>query len=310
MKNLKLLFYSLLISLATLTSCTNNDDVNLPEPQESAALQASLDNLRTLYNEDGTVNNDLNPTGNLIFDFCFEFIYPINLFYNTGTTVEVNSNEELITILINTTNDLYIVGIEFPFSVQIYNPNTNEVEIITINNESEFAALIVNCNFNDDCDISELEIEVGECTSQNTYTLTLDFEYENTDQEFFNLYVRDSLLIGYYPLLELPLTIEDFELSGYENDYLKVRINDGLYCSEEIEWEAPDCNGNILCYEYVFPVSLTLNGITVTVNSNQELDDYLSQGYNLSYPIDIIIDGEVITVQQGILEGDYGPRCE
>jgi len=506
MKTVKHLFYLMLIAAVTLTSCTNNDsDIdNLSDPQESASMQTTITELRTMFNEDGSAIEEENPTGNLIFDLCFEFVYPIELIYNTGTTVTVNSNEELITIIVNSTNELFIVGIEFPFNVEIYNPNSNEVEIITINNETEFAELIENCDFNtpcdcdeeydpvcveieingdttiitfpnaclaecegfteddffecdggcdcpsnydpvcvevevngelqiiefqnycyaecegytqqdlvdcnneNECEISELEVTVGECNATGTYQITIDFEYEETDQEYFDLYIRDGVLLGYYALADLPLTIENFELSGYDDDYIKVCINDvedccqeieweapdcnnnggdcsiselevevgecnpsgsyeltinfdyenvngqeyfdlfvrnnefiGYYllsdlpltipnfelsgfdadyikvcindivgCCQEIEWEAPDCDGNDLCYEYVFPVSLFLNGVTVTVNSNEDVDFYLEEGYQLLYPIDIIFNNETITVQQGILEGAYGDRCE
>ncbi len=547
MKPIKLLFYSLLISLATLTSCTNNDVNDLPDPQESASMQTSLDNLRMLFNENGEVIDEMNPTGNLLFDFCFEFVYPIELIFNNGSTITINSIEELIEVLINSTEELYIVGIEFPFDVEIYNPDTNEVEIVTITNESEFAALLASCIFGNDCDctdefdpvcveieengqniiimfpnacfaecegftedqyfecnddgcdcddeydpvcvetpngeiieffnecyalcegytpndfveceddgcdcpdeydpvcvesggaiiefqnacyaecegfteddfvdcedddeceISELEVEVGECNNDETYSLTINFEYEGTDQEFFDLYVRNDEFIGYYALADLPLTIENFELSGYDNDYIKVCINDNLDCCEEIEWEAPDCDGNgddceiselevevgecnnddtysltinfeyentgdqeffdlfvrnnVLigyfaladlpltienfelsgydndyikvcindnsdcceeieweapdcdgdgddCYEFVFPITMYLGGESVVVDSNEEVDEYLELGWDLLYPIDIIVNKEIITVYQGILEGVYGERCD
>ncbi len=547
MKPIKLLFYSLLISLATLTSCTNNDVNDLPDPQESASMQTSLDNLRMLFNENGEVIDEMNPTGNLLFDFCFEFVYPIELIFNNGSTITINSIEELIEVLINSTEELYIVGIEFPFDVEIYNPDTNEVEIVTITNESEFAALLASCIFGNDCDctdefdpvcveieengqniiimfpnacfaecegftedqyfecnddgcdcddeydpvcvetpngeiieffnecyalcegytpndfveceddgcdcpdeydpvcvesggaiiefqnacyaecegfteddfvdcedddeceISELEVEVGECNNDGTYSLTINFEYEGTDQEFFDLYVRNDEFIGYYALADLPLTIENFELSGYDNDYIKVCINDNLDCCEEIEWEAPDCDGNgddceiselevevgecnndgtysltinfeyentgdqeffdlfvrnnVLigyfaladlpltienfelsgydndyikvcindnsdcceeieweapdcdgdgddCYEFVFPITMYLGGESVVVDSNEEVDEYLELGWDLLYPIDIIVNKEIITVYQGILEGVYGERCD
>ena len=547
MKNLKLLFYGVLISLVTLTSCTNNDDVNVPDPQESATMQTTLENLRTLYNENGEAIDEMNPTGNQLFDFCFEFVYPIELIYNNGSTVTVNSLEELIEVLINSTEELYIVGIEFPFDVEIYNPNTNEVEILTITNEEEFAALLESCDFGDSCDctdeyepvcveievngetliitfpnacyaecegftedqyfecdedgcdcddeynpvcvespdggiiefdnecealcegftpndfvdcendgcdcpneydpvcvetaggiiefinacyaecegfteedfvdcendeecnISELDVEVGECNDDGTYSITINFEYEGTDQEnfdlfvrnnefigyyaladlpltidnfelsgfdydfikvcindnsdccaeieweapdcngdggdcnisnlevvvgecnpvgtyvltinfdyentngqqYFDLFVRNDEFIGYYELADLPLTLENFELSGYDDDYIKVCINDTEDCCQEIEWEAPDCNGDGGdCYEFVFPISMYMGGEEIVVDSNEEVDEYLELGWDLQYPIDIIVNNEVITVMQGILEGAYGERCD
>tara|TARA_R110000787_G_scaffold59922_8_gene135851 strand:- start:16599 stop:17972 length:1374 start_codon:yes stop_codon:yes gene_type:complete len=296
MKSIKLLFYSLFISTILLTSCTNDDVNEVPDLQESESMQTALNHLINLYNDDGTVIENMNPSGNLIFDFCFEFVYPINLIYNNGAIITINSNEELIEVLINSTNQLFIVGIEFPFNVEIYNPETNEIELLTITNENEFANLLASCIFgdscvctteydpvcveitennqtiiitfpnacyaecegfieedyfdcenNNDCDISELEIEVGECNLDNTYPLTINFEY-TTNQEYFEVFVRDSVFVGYYELASLPLTLDNFQLSGYEYDYLKVCINDTSDCCEEIEWMAPNCdNGSNEC---------------------------------------------------------------
>ncbi|MFK5982512.1 MAG: hypothetical protein QM499_06335 [Flavobacteriaceae bacterium] len=503
MKKIKLLFLSFIISMGLFTSCTNNEIDSISDIQESESVQTVIDEMRTMYNSDGSDVESDHPTGDLIFDFCFDFVYPIELIYNNGTNVTVNSLEELITILISVNNDLFVVGIVFPFDVEVYNSDTNQIEIITINNEAEFIALLESCSFNEpcdcdseyapvcvevetpngntiiitypneclalcdgftpnnfvdcendcncpseyepvcvdvngeiiefqnycfaecegydqsdmvdcsndegeceieelnvtvgecnadgtysitinfnysetdqeyfdlyirddvfignyelanlpvtienfelsgydddyikvcindiegcckekewnapdcngqggDCNISELEVEIGECNPNGSYPLTINFDYENTNgQEYFDLFVRNGELIGYYLLSELPLTIPNFELSGYDDDYIKVCINDIEGCCQEIEWEAPDCNGSgEECYTYVFPVSLFLNGVTVTANSNEEIDEYLDLGYYLSYPIDIIINNEVITVQQGIIEGAYGERCD
>ncbi len=507
MRTFKLLLLSIIISIGMFTSCTDNNEIdNLPDVQESETVQNVIAELRTMYNEDGSVISNEQPTGNLIFDFCFEFVYPVELIYNNGVTISVNSIEELINVLINSTGELYIVGIEFPFNVEIYNPETNQVEIITINNEVEFANLLENCIFgdpcnctdeldpvcvevgnpngdimvvtylnecyalcdgftpndfvncesdndcdcsddyepvcvevdgviiqfdnyclaecegytqqdmvdceNDDdgCEIEELHITLGNCNNDGTYSITINFDYSG-DQDNFNLYLRNNVLLGNYPIASLPLTIENFELSGYYEDYIKVcfegtgsddcceeeewiapdcngnggdcsiselevetgdcnpsgtysltvnfeyeNVNGseafGLYvgddffigtyplaslpltienfgldgledgtlgvyivgiedCHQEINWDAPDCSiGGDDCYDYVFPVNLYLNGTTVTANSNEELDGYLEFGYYLVYPIDIVINNEIITVQQGILEGAYGERCD
>ena len=73
----------------------------------------------------------------------------------------------------------------------------------------------------DDCSISDLEVAVGECNADGTYNLTLNFAYENPGNDYFEVYVRDDVLIGYYELSELPLTIENFEMSGLEYDYIR-----------------------------------------------------------------------------------------
>lgn len=52
------------------------------------------------------------------------------------------------------------------------------------------------------------------------------------------------------------------------------------------------------------------NGTTVSVNSNELVDYYLELDYELVYPIELIINNEIILVYQGILEGAYGDRCD
>jgi hypothetical protein len=117
------------------------------------------------------------------------------------------------------------------------------------------------------------------------------------------------VLLGYFLLAELPLTIEHFPLSGYEEDYIKVCINDNSDCCEAIEWEAPDCSADD-CYQYSFPIQMILDDEVVIVESNEEVDEYLELDYELIYPIELIINNEIITVYQGILEGAYGERCD
>ena len=94
---------------------------------------------------------------------------------------------------------------------------------------------------NNDCSINDLEITVGECNADGTYSLTLNFDYENPGNDYFLVYVRGDLLIDYYELAELPLTIKDFEISELDYDYIRVCINDVADCCQEMEWETPDC---------------------------------------------------------------------
>ncbi|MBT3873176.1 MAG: hypothetical protein HOF75_11165 [Flavobacteriaceae bacterium] len=340
MKTIKLLFFSFLMSAIVLSSCSSDEFLDIPDMHESPSIKIALDQLNKLYNNDGTAIEEANPSGYLIFDFCFEFIYPISLMYNNGSIITINNNGEIVELLINFTSNLHIVGIEFPFNVEIYNPETNEIEPLTITTENEFANLLTSCSFGNSCacdnefeptcieiidnnqpliitfpnacyaacegfieedfvdcgatscedecsqeenpvcveivnpngiteiitflntcyalcegyteedfidcdnstacDISELEIEIGEIYNDDTYELTINFEYENTNgQEYFDLYVRNGVLLGYFQLAELPLTIEHFPLCGYEEDYIKVCINDNSDCCEEIEWLAP-----------------------------------------------------------------------
>lgn len=452
MKKLKLLFLSLISALFVLVSCTNSDSFvdDLSNPQESAALRATLEQLETMYDENGDQVANAHPSDNLIFDFCFEFVYPIELIYNNGTTVTVESTQDLILIIINQTQELFIVGIEYPFDVIVWNPASDQLEIITITNEDEFIDLLESCDFdgcqcpdiydpvcvevvtgngtteiitfdnacfaecegfteddfvecpndcdcpavfepvcvvtnngdiiqfdnfciaqcegfgqddlvdcpatcemtsltadvgdcasngtysvtfdltvenpgsdtftitlgdqeynfsldqlpvtidgiepngnqgdyamvcidgspdccglvewsvpdcnNGDCNISNLAVDVGDCNPANdgTYDLTINFDVQNPGNDFFDVFVRDGVYIGTYLIADLPVTIEDFELSGFDFDYVEVCINDVENCCAEIEWEAPDCQTDCNCPDVYDPVCVEAGNSIIT----------------------------------------------
>ena len=292
-KYVKLIFGFLFILVISI-ACTNDDsNIELAEVHQSTSIQSALNQLRSYYHEDGTINEEMNPTNNLVFDFCFEFIYPLSLSYNNEVIVTVNSIEELVNVIINSSQELYITGVVFPFDVTLYDIESNELVVQTINNEEEFSNLIADCNFNDpcicteeyapvcveliannsvtvitfpnscyafcegftesdlvncenntECTIYDLEVITGDCNSDNTYNMTINFQYEEIgEQDYFDLYARNDELIGYFPLSSLPLTIINFPSSGENYDFVKVCINDNLDCCKEIEWLPPNCNG-------------------------------------------------------------------
>ncbi len=94
----------------------------------------------------------------------------------------------------------------------------------------------------DTCEISNLKVITKECLTDSTYQLTVDFDYQHAANDFFDVFVREDQHLGYYSLADLPVTIEDFKLSGKDFDYLKVCINDRFDCCEEIEFETPICS--------------------------------------------------------------------
>ena len=91
------------------------------------------------------------------------------------------------------------------------------------------------------CEIADLIVEVGECSSDSTYTIVVDFEVDNPSDDHFDLFIRNNELIGFFPLSDLPLTITDFSPSGLPDDYIRVCINDNPECCQEIEFFPPEC---------------------------------------------------------------------
>src|SRR6478672_12067889 len=138
MKKIKILVLLVTIAVATFYSCTDNNPIeNEMVTQKSIAARTAMNELKIA---NGISDKDANSTASN--PFCFEFVYPITLSYNTGTTVSVSSLQGLLTILAGETSSLYIDGISFPFQVM------HGGAIQTINTEGQFISLLISCGFN------------------------------------------------------------------------------------------------------------------------------------------------------------------
>lgn len=263
MKNFKLFLLSFALMAGVFTSCTNNEPV-IEEQNivESESIRTSLSQLRLQFNAQGDVIPDENPAGNIVFDFCFDFVYPLNLSYNNGTTVTVNSLEDLVVVMINSTDELYVNGIEFPFNVEVYNDTTDAIEVMTITNEEQFINLL------EDCDFDELDCECFE--EYNPVCV----EIEAPNGESFTLTYPNSCYAA---------------CDGFtENDFIED-------CSDD--YNGPGEND---CFTFNFPLTIiTDDGNTITVNSQEEFDTALYNTYyfDFVYSFDITFnDGTLLTI--------------
>ena len=214
--------------------------------------------------------------GNIVFDFCFNFVYPLDLSYNNGTTVSVANLEELITVIINSNEDLFVNGIAFPFNVETYNEATDAIEVITINNEDAFIALIEDCDF-----------DIPDCECYEVYE-PVCVEIQDPNGVSFIVTFPNAC----YAECE-GFTEEDF-VENCEDDY--------------------NGNGGEDCFTFNFPITIiTADGETITVNSYEELDNSLYDTYyfGFEFPFDVTTDdGEVVTITneedfQELLEDCY-----
>ncbi|WP_431135977.1 hypothetical protein [Psychroserpens mesophilus] len=263
MKHFKLFLLSFIITAGFLTSCSNNDSVVEEQNiDQTEAITQSLNRLAQQFNDQGNVIQSENPSGNIVFDFCFDFVYPLNLAYNNGTTVTINGLDDLITILINSTDNLYINGVEFPFNVETYNDAAGAIEVLTINNEDEFFDLLENCDFEGADDCACFEVYDPVCV-----------EVQAPDGESF--------------------------IVTYPNEC--YAMCDGFTPNDFVDNCANDYNnpGGNTCFEFVFPLSIiTDENQTVTVNSQEELDNALYNAYyfNFVYSFDVIINDEPLSI--------------
>jgi len=279
MKNFKVSIFSVLIVLLAFTSCTNEETIvdTQQNTEESESITTTLGRLSQQYDENGNVDQTNNPAGNIVFDFCFDFVYPIDLSFNTDTTVTVNSLEELIDIYSSSTENLFINGIAFPFQVETYNENSNTLEIETINNEDEFFSLLEDCNFD--------EIEDCYCTEEYDPVCV---NVTDLDGELFTISYPNAC----YAICD-GFTEDDF--------------------SEECEQDYDSGAGE--CFEFVYPISIILDeGDPVIVNSREELFNATYGAYHIDLvlPLDIIIEGDtVVTINdydelEAIIEECFG----
>lgn len=129
---------------------------------------------------------------------------------------------------------------EFPISQLEY----DFIKICVNDNEDcciEAEILSPECD-QEECEIFDLEVEFVECTTNDTYVISIDFEYENAGNASFDLFTRNNTFFGNYQLSNLPIVILDFEKSGEDYDFLKVCINDNTDCCAETEILSPECD--------------------------------------------------------------------
>ncbi|HUM46230.1 MAG TPA: hypothetical protein PLD84_04850, partial [Chitinophagales bacterium] len=76
-------------------------------------------------------------------------------------------------------------------------------------------------NPGDDCDIHDLTVETGDCTSDDTYEVWINFSVNNPLTNTFGLWINGNFYDS-YTLNDLPLYIADFPWGGGQNDVVKV----------------------------------------------------------------------------------------
>jgi hypothetical protein len=194
------------------------------------------------------------------------------------TTVTVNSLDELIEIYFASTENLFINGIAFPFEVEIYNENSNALEIETINSEDEFLSLLEDCGFED---------EVEDCICTEEYD-PVCIDITDLDGELFTISYPNAC----YAICD-----------GFTEDDFSEE------CGGDFETGAGEC------FEFVYPISIILDeGDPVIVNSREELFNATYGAYHIDLvlPLDIIIEGDtVVTINdydelEAIIEECFG----
>ena len=287
MKNLKLALLSIFLIALSFTSCTNDEPVIEPQNiEDSQSITTSLAQLKTQFNSEGNITPTNNPAGNIVFDFCFDFVYPINLSYNNGATVTVNNLDGLIDIMVASTNELYINGIAFPFDVETFDNNTNSIVIETIENEEEFVELLLSCNFDDTVVCPEVYDPVCvEVTDPNGLTFTITYtnacyalEDGFTENDFIDDCSNDFYAGGLFDCFSINFPVD-------------LITEDGEIITINTEEEFYNAIYNLYIFDFVYPFTITISENdseeSIVINNETEFETILENCYNNSDCYDI-----------------------
>lgn len=306
----------------TFYSCTDNNPIeNEVQTSKSMSLRLALN---VLKHTNKTVQTDTSET------LCFEFVYPLTLSYNDGTTVTVNSQDALLTILNTETAELYIEAIAFPFQVQ------SNGAVVTIENEDDFIALLESCGISEPAD----DISTFTCfemvypfsvINQDGVVIVIDNEQELVDL-FVSPTTENYIVDFVYPLtvtqngetitindmFEFTALIDACEIVGgggcdCYTDYQPVCIDTGngeiieftnmcmAECAGYTAADVVDCNTPTLgfadflgsCFVIQYPAQVMYQGAVHTVTSDTELLQY----YDASQPTPNFVYPLVVTFQ-------------
>lgn len=329
MKKIKFLAIFTLLTTLFFTSCSDNESIeNQAVTQESSAL-------RVMFNEMKRTNNVAGRMATTSETMPFDFVYPINISFNNGTVVTVTSFNGLLDLLSNESSALYITGIEFPFQMVVGPDST----VITINNESDFWEVVEDMDlvtydtyvFGASCfelaypisfvttndqivTVASQEALFELFTDPNQITVIFDFVYpfnvivENEIVAINNAFEFDELSIGCIETIgcecqEIYAPVCVSVGNGFTISYPNACFAncDGFTEADFVDCDTNNNNNNIYfnlgtCFNIEYPVQMMVLGNVVTVNNDSQLLEYL---FELPNDASVVFPINVTLVQTG-----------
>ena len=314
MKKIKFLALFTLLSTMFFTSCSDNESIeNQAVTQESSALRMLFNQMKRSNNKVGKVALTSETPPSTSETMSFDFVYPINVSFNNGTVVTVTSFNGLLNLLSNESSELYISGIEFPFQMVVGIDNT----IITIDDETEFWEVIEDMDietydtyvFSDSC--FELAYPISFVTSNNQI-VTVD----NQDA-LFELFTDPNQMTVIYDFVYPFNVIVDNQTvvinNSFDFDELSISCIDTIGCVCQ-EIYAPVCVslGDGFTFSYPNACYANCDGYSETAfvdcaANNNNNDIYLNLGtcFNIEYPTQMMVLGNIVTVNNDIQLLEY-----
>jgi len=294
----KIVLFAVLCCFFLPFSCDNNEESTLNNENNNSAneiLTRSMSELMGQFDAEGDAYYSENPTGNMVLDFCFEFIFPIDFEISNNSTETVDSLGELVEILIQSNDDYYISNILYPFEVLIFDEDNDSMEVLIIENEEDFNNLLDDCEFDSDEDNSCYEIYEPVCVLiTDMYGEDIIIVYPNdcyaahdgfTSEDFLDncdvdngnyegdLFYNDCFDIVY------PITLVNSEGET-------ITANSELELLDLIDqWFEDNCNNSDCEFDFglTFPLTVeyysenTQQAETITINSEEELEEYIEE---------------------------------
>lgn len=190
----------------------------------SKALRTSLEAIRENFSV-STAADSTNKTSEQI-TLCFQFVYPLVVKYNDGSTQQLNNYDALLQVLLDESSALYLTGIGFPFEVE---ENGSE-ETATIKTEQEFKMLLSACGY-EEINYTDIINSVSSCFTIN-YPLDLivndqikTFMNAQEAENYFNQYWSSSATVSIsYPFRVTLHTMEEDKQTSIENDFEMISL--------------------------------------------------------------------------------------
>ena len=296
MKTQKILLLFLPMFLFVFSSCTQTSSDKLRKEDDASSVVAVMDLLTSQFDSSGNLRQDENPVGNIVFDFCFNFVYPLELSYSNGDTKEVQSLENLVFVLITDSSEAQTVnGIVFPFSVEVFNSQSAAIEVVSIIDVDAFESLVENCDFEND--FSCIEIYAPVCVKVSdpagdafviTYPNACYASLDGFTEEDFVEDCKEGTNKG--DLFDRKCFELDFPLTIKTGSVESIRLESELELEKTIY--------ELYHWEYQFPLSITKeDGSKQILESKESLNALLEECYGDSWKTDCMCTKE------------YNPTC-
>jgi len=104
----------------------------------------------------------------------------------------------------------------------------------------------VECDSINLCELFDLVVEVGACTSDSTYEVFIDFEFANSGGVGFDLFANGQFF-EFFPYSDLPLMLSNFPLEPGQSNGVTICDNDNANCCISDDWRAPECDSTVAC---------------------------------------------------------------